>query len=75
MAPAQQHQENLFFYHFIFVCLTLQYLKEHPVLIVRFLLCHEGLNNVSPLSVVLYVTFWCLKRRSFEVILIFLWRD
>lgn len=53
------NQDNLFFYHFILVCLTSQHLKEHPVLIFRFLLYHDGLNNVNPLSVVLYVTLGC----------------
>lgn len=54
--PAQWHQDNLFFYHFIFVCLPSRHPKEHPVLTFRFLLCHKGLNDANPLSAVLYAT-------------------
>lgn len=56
---AQWHQDNLFFYHFIFVCLPSQHLKEHPVLTFRFLRCHKGLNDANTPSAVLDATFWC----------------
>lgn len=72
--PAQRHQDNLFFYHFLLVCLPSQHLKERPVLLFRFLLCHKGLNNVNTVCSTVR-DFPVLKRRSVEVILIFLWRD
>lgn len=50
--PAHWHQDNLFFYHFISVCLPSRHPKEHPVLIFRFLLCHKGLNNVNSVCTV-----------------------
>lgn len=59
--PAQWLQDNLFFYHFIFVCLPSQHLKEHPVLTFRFLLCHKGLKDANPLSAVLDATFRCQR--------------
>lgn len=61
-----------------FCCLSLQCCKEHPVLIFRFYLCLTlswWPYNVNTLSVVLYTRSLVLKRSSFKVMIIFLWRD